>query len=220
MTYALRDGLSFCTIEGRHLFLDLTADRYFCLPAGIEESFENLRRGGALSLGDLEDLGACGIVEANKSADITACTPPPAPVASLLHDRVPTPPVMDILAAAAQLVRSSAELKFMGLARTIARLRARKRRAGGSSAPPCGASTIARAAAAFQATGRYASIQDKCLPRSLAVAHRLLALGIAPELVLGVTLGPFTAHAWVQWGDVLVNERTEITRQFTPILVV
>jgi hypothetical protein len=40
------------------------------------------------------------------------------------------------------------------------------------------------------------------------------------DLVIGVKLAPFRAHAWVQWRDLLVNEQADVTRLFTPILVV
>ncbi|RYM07421.1 lasso peptide biosynthesis B2 protein [Sphingobium cupriresistens] len=40
-----------------------------------------------------------------------------------------------------------------------------------------------------------------------------------PDVVLGVQLGPFSAHCWVQHEDRLVNDRVDMVRTFTPILV-
>jgi hypothetical protein len=39
-------------------------------------------------------------------------------------------------------------------------------------------------------------------------------------LVIAVSLRPFLAHSWVQQGDVLLNERVDVARTFTPILVI
>ena len=37
-------------------------------------------------------------------------------------------------------------------------------------------------------------------------AHRLLDRCVAPTLIIGVKLGPFEAHAWVQHGASVVND--------------
>ncbi|RZM28193.1 MAG: lasso peptide biosynthesis B2 protein, partial [Sphingomonas sp.] len=66
---------------------------------------------------------------------------------------------------------------------------------------------------------RLWSSRDRCLPRSLALAHALRASGSAARLVLGVALNPFTAHAWVQDGDRVVNDTLDHAALFTPILV-
>jgi hypothetical protein len=47
----------------------------------------------------------------------------------------------------------------------------------------------------------------------------MIAKGIRPDVVLGVQLGPFSAHCWVQHEDRLVNDRVDMVRTFTPILV-
>ena len=44
-------------------------------------------------------------------------------------------------------------------------------------------------------------------------------LGLPADFVIGVSLHPFAAHSWVQWGTVLVNDQLDAVRHFTPILV-
>jgi hypothetical protein len=72
---------------------------------------------------------------------------------------------------------------------------------------------------AHVATRLLLASQDRCLVRSFALAHHLLRVGQHNEVVLAVQLQPFQAHCWVQIGDRLINERLEVAREFTPILV-
>ncbi len=96
--------------------------------------------------------------------------------------------------------------------------------AGISILPPL-ANAITDAHAVRKLTGsswlarRLWSSRDRCLPRSLALTHALRASGSAARLVLGVALNPFTAHAWVQDGDRVVNDTLDHAALFTPILV-
>lgn len=66
---------------------------------------------------------------------------------------------------------------------------------------------------------RLWSSQDRCLPRSLALTYALRKAGSNADLVLGVSLNPFAAHAWVQEGDVVLNDALDHVLLFTPILV-
>ena len=73
-------------------------------------------------------------------------------------------------------------------------------------------------AAAWQSK-RLWSAENKCLPRSLALARALRRAGGTARLVIGVRLRPFAAHAWVQDGTVVVNDTLDHVLLFTPILV-
>ena len=70
-----------------------------------------------------------------------------------------------------------------------------------------------------QGSRRLWSARDRCLPRALAIAHALRAFGGVADVVLGVTLHPFAAHAWVQEGDTVLSDAIDQVRLFTPILV-
>jgi len=61
--------------------------------------------------------------------------------------------------------------------------------------------------------------RDQCLFDSLALIELLAACGHHPHWVLGVKTHPFRAHAWVQHGDMVLNDRHEHVRRFQPILV-
>lgn len=61
--------------------------------------------------------------------------------------------------------------------------------------------------------------RDQCLFDSLALIELLATRGHHPHWVLGVKTHPFRAHAWVQQGDTVLNDRHEHVRRFQPILV-
>ena len=65
----------------------------------------------------------------------------------------------------------------------------------------------------------YTSDQH-CLFDSLALAVYLTRQAIACTFLIGVSTKPFTAHAWVQVGDLVLNDTAEHVQTFTPILVV
>ncbi|MBV1687719.1 lasso peptide biosynthesis B2 protein [Novosphingobium sp. G106] len=56
-----------------------------------------------------------------------------------------------------------------------------------------------------------------CLPASLALVRGLAGVGAPYVLVVGVKLGPFAAHCWVEDGGAVLNDDLETVRQFTPI---
>lgn len=61
---------------------------------------------------------------------------------------------------------------------------------------------------------------DQCLHDSLTLVRFLSSRGLFPTWVIGVRIGPFGAHSWVQSGDVVLNDVHEHARSYTPILVV
>jgi hypothetical protein len=77
----------------------------------------------------------------------------------------------------------------------------------------------ARFVAAAWQSERLWSAQNRCLPRSLALASALRSAGGAARLVIGVRLNPFAAHAWVQDGTIVLNDTLDHVLLFTPILV-
>lgn len=216
----LREGLSFCLVAGRAVFLDLPADRYFCLAPELESAFQAWVSGKADP--DAEaDLRARRLLEpASNPSDRFAPMDLPQAASSLLDCTVDAPPC-EIARAGAQLSLSALYLKRGGLARGVARFRRHK--AGicsvGHRLDAGAMPRAARIARAHEAAGLLFSSHDKCLWRSLAIAEHLTRAGIVSELVIAVRLRPFRAHSWVQLGEVAANDRVENVRTFTPILV-
>lgn len=59
-----------------------------------------------------------------------------------------------------------------------------------------------------------------CLKRAYQLRHFLRSQGVATDWVFGVRTWPFAAHCWLQVGDMLIADRLERVRRYTPILVV
>jgi hypothetical protein len=59
-----------------------------------------------------------------------------------------------------------------------------------------------------------------CLFDSLAFLEFLSAYGLFPTWVFAVTSDPFTAHCWVQQGDVVLNDSVERASGYVPIMTV
>ncbi|WP_374414932.1 lasso peptide biosynthesis B2 protein [Novosphingobium colocasiae] len=220
MGFTLRDGISFCHVGDRIIFLDVLADRYFCLSRDAEHSFLELAEGGTPPPDDLHVQGllARGLLKASAaSAAPAACGPIRIPHTSILDLDLPLPGLAGTTSALCCLAATRVRLKMAGLGQTLSWLSTRKARLTNCSASPDG--QIGRIMAGFVAAAHLASQIDLCLANSIAVASRMIAKGMRPDIVLGVQLGPFSAHCWVQYRDRLVNDRFDMVRTFTPILV-
>lgn len=202
------------------MFLDITADRYFCLSAAAEESFARLLDGTSLAAEDGAVLDALA-----RHGPLTKGTGKPLmPCSATRPARVHPPDIWTIRPTSAQLMLAAGSLalaplrlRAFGLAGVICRLQMQKRRVTVSHYAE---SRMAGVAAAFARLRYIVTAHDRCLTRSIALASRLSAEGVTAELVIGVQLRPFTAHAWVQSQDRLLNDRIDVVRDFTPILVV
>lgn len=60
--------------------------------------------------------------------------------------------------------------------------------------------------------------REKCLLDSLVLTTFLHAYSVPATLVLGVAPKPFAAHAWVQLGSIVLNDKAEHVQMYTPIL--
>jgi len=217
--FDLRPGISFCSVGRRLVFLDLGADSYF----GLTEEGEAMFR-AALSADAAPDpmtqavLAGAGILAGPDEQGVPAapCRTPQRPRISLLEDRLPAASGPAVAAAVAQLLAARARLRRVAFGAVVARLAARKQRARRDRDQDA----LPRAMAPLLRAGTVLSQSETCLSRSLVAAERLLGAHLDAELVIGVRAAPFAAHCWVQHGDVLVNDRLDTVRTFTPILVV
>lgn len=222
MPYDLPGAISFCEVAGTIVFLDVNADRYFCLSAGADRSFRRLTRGEVLDPQDergLSELRRQGILVPS-AGDVRPrpCAPLPRPTSSLLDEPGPGALGWEGAKAAAAIFATRLALRTLKLRRVLGHLAGRKRRFGEPAAR--GPEALRSVAAAFERSGLLAAPLDRCLPRSIALVLRLLDLGFEASLVIGVRTRPFAAHSWVQHGDRLLNDHIDQVRNFTPILIV
>ncbi len=66
---------------------------------------------------------------------------------------------------------------------------------------------------------RYSRLWTNCLKQSLVLWALLRGQGVASEIRIGVKLhqGQFTAHAWVEYDGIVLNDRPDVSDQFAPL---
>lgn len=221
MGFTLRSGISFCDVSGRLLFLDVMADRYFCLGPEAEKAFRIAMRDRYTAppgAGPLKRLIEARMLIATADESVPMpCQAPAAATGSLL-DCIDVPATMRLrLGVLRDIAAARFDLKYRNLQQVLAAVAKQKCRPG-----PCPGETgrtASQIAAAFQWSGNLMRSHDQCLPRSVAAARRLASMGVAADLIIGVRLNPFAAHSWVQCGQWLVNDRADNVRPFTPVLI-
>jgi hypothetical protein len=218
MGYALRPGVTFTRISGRTIFLDAVQDRYFCLAPEAEMAFSALLEPSGIDPTALALLVRDNLLNVTDSDDLPRpCVGPPSAVTSVFDEPQAARPGAT-LAMARQLVLAEAAVRTMSFARLLNRVKRRKQRVTSPPANP--ERRLREIAGALRRTATIVSPLNRCLPRSLATAHRMLDQRMRPTMVLGVKLGPFEAHCWVQHDATLVNDRLDDVRRFSPILVI
>ena len=218
----LSPAISFCDAGGRHVFLDLVRDRYFCLTADVDQSFKRLVTKQALSYDDhvhLDGLRARRIlIPADHGSSPRACVAPKVTKRALLDEVLPMVSRAQILRAGAALAKARFDLRWRTLHGLLSNLATVKLRT--SCAGEVDLRCLTEIASAFHGLESVIAPLDQCLSLSLATARRALARNMMVTLVLGIKLRPFQAHAWVQAGNVLVSDRLAAITPFTPILVI
>lgn len=222
MHFTLPDGVSYCDAGGRLVFLDIKRDRYVALAADAEASFRRAVADESLTAEEsrtLEDLVSNGLLQRSAGGSRSApCAAPACAERSLMDGNRSASPTR-VAHALWRLLHARITCGLRPLERTIGNL-AQRKAALSARRIPSSLEVVEEVAAAFSRTALLVTPLDRCLPRSVAVAHMLLDLGIKPDLVIAVRLQPFSAHCWVQHGATLINETSDRTRTYTAILVV
>lgn len=218
MPFEVRCGLAWCRCSGRVVFLDLAADRYYCLSPPAQLAFERALAGDDQADDAIQALvDRCVLVPAKAPGGIGRPSIR-AVRGDLLTGSQSRSSPGDLLAALAAQVGARALLRWKGVAGIVRHLeRGGERQAGACEAPDIVARPIA---AAFAAAGLMTGVERSCLPRALAMMTVCHRRGLRPDLVFGVRLDPFTAHCWVQLDDQVLVGDYEQVRVYTPILAV
>jgi len=214
--YCLRDGLHFCIADRHAIFLDLKADRYFRLSDDLGALFCALaaKSDAPIPVQDLAMLCERRLIV--PAAGTGLIGPASVLCASTAFDDGDgtSANAADVAIALLHEFRAAYLLKLLTLSKVIdgvARIQPT------ICAPP---NSLARTVAAFESANRFISRHGRCLVKSIALATRLKLIGHSCQLVLGVQARPFSAHAWVQSGDFVLNDVPDHIRAFTPILAV
>jgi hypothetical protein len=209
-----------CDCTGRAVFLDVEADRYFCLPSDANEAFLRLATGnpGQHDAARLQMLVSRGIlIEDGTSAAIAA-----PPIIEAVDRDLPDKshaspglyPILEELVSELLAIRLLRTRKFSQVIDLVRRKGSSERR------PPREPDSMLQAiAGASNAVSFLMRVQDRCLVRALAVHLICMRRGIRPKLVFGVIAHPFAAHCWVQLENRVLVGGFEHARLYTPILV-
>ena len=220
MPFQLRHNVFWCECAGRAVFLDVEADRYFCLPLGANDAFLRLAAdaGEPSDVEFLQALVSRGIlIEGGATAAIAR--PPIIPVAN--GDFTDEPDGSPGLYSVLQLFVSEVLAARLLRTRTFSEVIDVVRRKGANDRhPPRDQNNMVRAiTGASTAVSYLMRVHDRCLVRALAVQLICMKHGIRPKLVFGIIAHPFAAHCWVQIENKVLVGGFEHARLYTPILV-
>ncbi|WP_257538986.1 lasso peptide biosynthesis B2 protein [Sphingobium sp. CFD-1] len=215
--FTLREGLSFCRTEGRTIFLDLNADRYFGLRPGLDQAFECLIDTGSIDDRHGDALLEAGIITRSSIGDRPAPCPRTQSSETSLPMEKPCVSPAYVASAIARRLWWRARVKHLPFSRNIGSIERRKQHVAQRTAPP---SRLAQLDQAYRQAAMILSARDQCLPTALSLASWLIALGFRPDLVLGVKLNPFQAHSWVEVDGMVIADNPEQVRPFNPIRII
>lgn len=221
MPFHLRDKVHWCISDGRVVFLDIQADRYFCLPAAANDAFLRLAAGQsqARDCAPLQMLVSRGIlVEDGMPAAIKR-----APLVEAAERDVADNACRSSVLYFVQEFVSELVAARMLRTRTFAEIIATIERKGRSARhhPPHDLEKVLQAIAGAAIDVSFLTrMHDRCLVRALAVHSMCTRRGIRPKLVFGVIAHPFAAHCWVQVRNAVLVGGVEEVRLYTPILAI
>jgi hypothetical protein len=221
MGFLLRAGLSFCIAGRRAAFLDLPANRYFCLPPAADAAFRALVAGDGVSAEHAAALDALvhdRLIERSATAARPVACSVAAPQSEFHGTAGALARLRHLPGAIAAIAGATAGVRARRLPSLLDAL-ARSKVAGAPGAR-CGGPMPDALVAAFDMSAMLFGRHDQCLARSIALAGALLRAGVVPQLVLGVMMRPFAAHCWVQVDTMVLGDRVETVYPFTPILAV
>lgn len=196
--------LAWRAIDGRAIFLDVAADRYFRLSHEENEVFlATIARGERLDW------------QQPSGFPRPSHWRPPAQTAPAILDGA-----FDLAATARALWlqrRVERRLAATGLHAVLTDFQ--RLLATSVTRSSCDEVRPYRVVRAFEHARLLRSAASRCLTRSLALATGLAAQGTQVSVVIGVKVAPFAAHCWAQCGDAVISDSVEEVQCYTPLLV-
>ena len=223
MGWKLHEDLSFCRVDSRFIFLDVGRDCYFRLPELQERAFASLLDGNGLDEVVIRDLSDRHILE--ETVDPYSIPQPPSipPVTrSMVEDADDneTPGLGALMEVLATTYTTSRQLKRCSLKAVLDQTTSYRRNhvlRATRTAIKQKIRDLHRPSAAFMRARAVSPIGTTCLLDSLSMLKFLAKRGIHASLVFAVTSDPFSAHCWLQSGDIILNDTVGSARAHTPI---
>lgn len=220
MPYRLPDGVHWCVCSDRAIFLDIRADRYFCIPTGPSQTLRRLAAAETAAGDDrhIRWLLNKGILIASTANEIRAHTSVESAGSDYPIGEACRRKPLYVASAILAEIRFARALRRASLADVLDKCGGRKSATNAERRDL--ANRVSNIVAAFGIVSLLFRETDRCLVRALALFSVCRKQGIYPKLVFGVRLHPFGAHCWVQLGTRILVGNFEQTRLYTPILVV
>jgi hypothetical protein len=210
-------GVHLAFVEGDGVVLDLRSDAYFCLP-DLRAVLTPMRSGGLEA--EAEDsammLLDSGLFAPAAVGGSLAGEPPSAPRRSSRDQTVGRGDALEKIQFALATCHAARTFPGRGLQALL--------RGGsneGAAAEPSVGPDLERAgrrAVLFDRWLPWVPAQGRCLYRAYALRRFLRADGLGARWVFGVRTWPFSAHCWLQAGDVLLDDDLDRVGLYTPIL--
>ncbi|MDR7191804.1 lasso peptide biosynthesis B2 protein [Luteimonas terrae] len=226
MVYRIPERLSFCEIDGRLIFMDIDNDAYFRLSAALESAFRNVineESGDVAALTALLDKGILVPGRSDSAPPLTLVTAPPRRSVLESDGALSSITWLDVCGVFGSVWAMRARLRLQPLKRVLDELTALQERTtqqGVVSKRGDPESEISSAAQAFARIRPYVPVDRSCLLDSLALARYLARRRMKADLVFGVSADPFSAHCWMQAGDLVLNDTAGNASAHSPIRVV
>lgn len=230
--YFLRENVFFCIVDNHCVFLDLRNDQYLCLEpkkTAIFKAFfgkksQNTSKEEIKKLADELFFQELITLHPNNH-EILATAPPQKPVKDLIGYDIGKKPKIHlghILCFLIAATSSKIRLKHQPLDKIIARVK--KKKAHYHKKNRIQKIPFNRLKELVEIFNRLRPLlftaQNQCLYDALSLNAFLNKYHIYPDMVFGVKMGPFAAHCWVQYNDVILNDTVAMTLLQTPIMVV
>lgn len=225
MQYQLRDGLSFCVVDDHPIFLDISGDRYFMLPTTLEHAFTAYIEGRDASTSSLcallehKILLPAGHLEQRCQASSAKPVTRSATEDQVRDEGVSARVYLEVLAIVCKIRN---RLRRRGLCTLLNDLAVHRRsKVNPTDAVSCKSieANIVAAANQFHHARQWVPFGTTCLLDSLSLVTYLANHHLPADLVFGVKLSPFSAHCWVQFRHIALNETVTGAAAHTQILV-
>jgi hypothetical protein len=221
-TYRLRDDLSFCRVEGHLVFLDIENDQYFRLPRARELAFLAYVESGTCEGANLRELVEHNVLTAQPPIALrTPSTDMQRPTQSALEVTLPKKKatVNALLGVFSAVCSTHWLLRKRSLKAVLESLVAYRSARTSRPLPPSGEQLTATAAT-FGRLRLWVPIDTCCLLDSIALVRFLARRRLYANIVFGVTGDPFSAHCWVQVGELVLNDTVGDVNVYTSIRTV
>lgn len=223
----LAQDVHVCVTGNNAIFLDLKHDRYIGLDAARTDVLRKIMsnacdadaHGDALVAHLIEQKLLTHDSRSGRTLHLTRTAAPTAALIGFEYDPPCDIKWHHVVALAGAYVEVTASLRFRSLAATVATAAKRQQCVAKIRRESVDVEFIHALVLAFRRLRPlFYRCRQSCLLDSLVLASFLAKFHVFPQVVIGVTLGPFGGHCWVQYETLVLNDRLERVTKFTPIL--